>query len=357
MAAWQEEHHWQGERFYLTNQAGEQLGEGAVIFTEPPTYPVEDERRLAVYTTLYNGCSWVYVTLGIVLAAALFYRNKLQKPLAILNASAEKIMAQDLDFQIIYDGEDEMGKLCRSFEKMRQMLWQNNQQTWRQMEQRRRLNAAFAHDLRTPLTILKGYTDMLILSGDEPPKGLIQETAQTMATHVQRLEQYAKTMSELQRLEDRQPSVSVWAVAEMIESFRQSAQMICAPASCRLDFQAACFSTEVVVDREILQQVWENLLSNAVRYAHLTVAAAVREDDKFIYLVVADDGDGFSAKALQQAAEPYYTEDGAAGEHLGLGLYISQLFCTGHGGYLRLSNLPQGAQVEAAFAKDGRCDT
>lgn len=74
---------------------------------------------------------------------------------------AGKIAENNLDFKIIYDKEDELGKLCVSFEKMRQALQESNEEMWRQMEERKRLNAAFAHDLRTPLTVLKGQSELL----------------------------------------------------------------------------------------------------------------------------------------------------------------------------------------------------
>ena len=98
----------------------------------------------------------LYVIAAILLAAVLFYRNKLKRPLTILKEAAEKISAQELDFSVAYAAQDEMGNLCRSFEEMRQALQQNNRLMWQQMEERRRINAAFAHDLRTPLTVLKG---------------------------------------------------------------------------------------------------------------------------------------------------------------------------------------------------------
>ena len=93
----------------------------------------------------------------IIAAALLFYRNKLKKPLAELMAASEKISNNDLDFSIEYDSKDELGQLCTSFEIMRTALANNFTEMWRQVEERKQLNAAFAHDLRTPLTVLKGY--------------------------------------------------------------------------------------------------------------------------------------------------------------------------------------------------------
>lgn len=100
------------------------------------------------------------VCLGLI--SILFYRKILQKPLELLGATADKITDNNLDFTIHYDRPDEFGRLCQSFEKMRSALRDNNLELWRQIEERRRLNAAFAHDLRTPLTVLKGQSEMLV---------------------------------------------------------------------------------------------------------------------------------------------------------------------------------------------------
>ena len=71
------------------------------------------------------------------------------------------ISNNNLDFSIKYDSKDELGELCSSFETMRFTLANNFSEMWRQMEERKQLNAAFAHDLRTPLTVLKGYNEIL----------------------------------------------------------------------------------------------------------------------------------------------------------------------------------------------------
>ncbi len=73
----------------------------------------------------------------------------------------EQIAADNLDFSVQYDAEDELGTLCKSFERMKNELLNNYKRIWRMTEERRKLNAAFAHDLRIPLTVLQGYTDFL----------------------------------------------------------------------------------------------------------------------------------------------------------------------------------------------------
>ena len=118
-------------------------------------------------------------------------------------AASEKISNNDLDFSIEYDSKDELGQLCTSFEIMRTALANNFTEMWRQVEERKQLNAAFAHDLRTPLTVLKGYNEMLQAS-DNPQT---RETAVTMGKHILRMETYVSSMSNLRRLEDTQPDL------------------------------------------------------------------------------------------------------------------------------------------------------
>lgn len=77
----------------------------------------------------------------------------------LLFMASDRIAANDLDFSIAYDRKDEMGLLCKAFEKMRSALANNNREMWRQMDERQKINAAFSHDLRTPLTVIEGHLE------------------------------------------------------------------------------------------------------------------------------------------------------------------------------------------------------
>ena len=160
-----------GEKYYLTNEQGEQLGDGAYIGTVPVPMSKEDERTIALLEKLPIVATPIYSAFCIIAAALLFYRNRLKKPLAELRTASEKIANNDLDFSIDYDNNDELGQLCASFEIMRTTLADNFSKMWRQVEERKALNAAFAHDLRTPLTVLKGYNEMLQTSDNSQTQG------------------------------------------------------------------------------------------------------------------------------------------------------------------------------------------
>lgn len=295
----------------------------------------------------------LFVTAGLFFAldAAWFYRWKLKRPLAVLNSAAEKIGQNDLDFKIKQESSDELGRLCGSFETMRASLEENHRSMWRAMEERRRLNAAFAHDLRTPLTVLQGYSDYLL---EGLPSGKISsekaaDTAATMRRSVSRLQSYVEGMSSLQRLEDLVPDRRETEFSALCGQMKDTAEILCGEKGC-------AFSAEgggaLFMDPEVVLQVFENLLSNGSRYARQAVEILVRAENGRLTLAVGDDGPGFPPEGLQRATEPYYRAEKGEQEgcHFGLGLTICRMLCEKHGGGLALENRQSGgARVTAEF--------
>ena len=292
------------------------------------------------------------ILLAFLVDAWWFYRWKIKKPLAILNAASQKIAQNDLDFQVAVPTGDELGKLCQSFETMRASLEENNRSLWAAVEERKRLNAAFSHDLRTPLTVLQGYSDLLLdalPSGDLSPEKTV-DTVLTMKRSLTRLQRYVESMNSLQRLEDVRPQKSTVPFSSLCARLRETGEILG-----KGDFS---FSSQgdgsVFLDTELLFQVYENLLSNAGRYAQKQVWARAALEGGWLSLTVGDDGPGFPPAALKRAAEPYYRADKSLspqGElHFGLGLYICRSLCEKHGGSLQIENSPAGgAKVTARF--------
>ena len=334
-----------GEKYYLTNEKGEQLGEGTYIGTELAPISEQDERTITILEMLPVIAAPIYSAFCIIAAALLFYRNRLKKPLAELRTASEKIANNDLDFSIDYDNNDELGQLCASFEIMRTTLADNFSKMWRQVEERKALNAAFAHDLRTPLTVLKGYNEMLQAS--ENPQ--TQETAAIMGKHISRMESYASSMSNLRRMEDAQPEYKLIDLQTVASSLYDSAKIVCAKNGKDLILQNNIPVSQLSLDGAFVSQVCNNLISNAVRYARTAVTISFVLRDNGLLLSVSDDGKGFDKNGLQKATSPYYTEESNHSEHFGLGLYICKLLCEHHNGYLKIENTTTGAKVSAYF--------
>lgn len=334
-----------GEKYYLTNEQGERLGDGVYIGKEFVPLSPNDERAIALLKLFPIIAAPVYSTLCIIAAAFLFYRKKLRKPLAELQAASEKISNNDLDFSIEYDSKDELGKLVGSFEAMRTMLANNFSEMWRQVEERKRLNAAFAHDLRTPLTVLKGYNEMLQTSEHAQTK----EIAVTMGKHLSRMEAYVNSMSNLRRLEDTRPEYETVPLQQFLPSLQESARIICTQNGKRLYVQDKTGDGDIPMDKTFVSQVCSNLIANAVRFAQSSITLSFSLQDSGLLLSVSDDGKGFDKKSVHKATNPYFTEETDHSEHFGLGLYICKLLCENHGGYLKIADVSNGAKVLAYF--------
>lgn len=340
-------------------------------------------------------------TAAILITSMLFYRVKLKEPLEILNSGAAHIMENDLDFAIpVPPGQDELGQLCSAFEKMRETLLANSQTLWRQAEERKRLNAAFAHDLRNPVTVLKGTSKLL-------RKGIHDEsTIRRLELYTLRIEQYIESMSSIQRLEQMPVRKKKVPCDLLYGELVDTARLLAPGLSCQVTVPGIAAAQRAVepgetssaaigsgeassaaigpgetssaaigsggiespemmsaeLDHVLFMIVAENLIANGARFAKCKLEITVEKKDPYILLSVADDGPGFPDELIQSGPKPF----GLAGEpardsaspglpaenvsHFGMGLYSCQTICLKHGGKLKLEKVKgHGAKATAYF--------
>lgn len=300
--------------------------------------------------------------LCIYMAGRRFFNERIKPAIELFDRATLKIAEQDLDFVVVYHRDDELGRVAQSFETMRSSLAQSQRSLWATAEERRHLNAAFAHDLRTPLTILRGKIELLqarahsgTLDADR-----LREACTTLASQIERLERYVQAMSSVQRLEDRTLTQAPLDPTVLAADLSEVGSQLCGSSSKNFHWQkpsVGAASPSVYVDRAAVVEVAENLIGNAVRYAestvtaHMAIEAADGTGTFTLVLTIEDDGPGFSPEALEQGLEPFYSERKMEG-HFGLGLNISRLLCQKHGGTLELSNRSDapGSRVIARFA-------
>jgi signal transduction histidine kinase len=316
-----------------------------------------DRVLVEVIDFLQTWSTFLYAMIGIIGTSSLFYKYKLKAPLGILKEATEKVAFNDLDLDLYYENKDEMGDLCRSFDLMRKKLIENNQKMWDMMEEQKRLNAAFAHDLRTPLTVLRGYTDLL---NQYVPEGRISEdkllsTLSMMSDQIIRLENYSNTMKEINSLEELSLKCQTISVMILEKKLRDIAEALNGKNGIHIKLLNAVFdqNTELSLDESMLLEVYENLMSNALRFAAavIEVILSLSEDGKYLLLSVSDDGKGFTKNDLFMATKPYYSDNKEQkSEHFGIGLYICKLLCEKHQGWITLGNrMKKGASITAAF--------
>ena len=313
----------------------------------------EDKQAYKFYTLIYEYSSFFWCIVSITIGAVIFYFSKLKKPIKLLINASENISDDNLDFVIDYSGKDELGQLCSSFEKMRLSLQDNNRTMWRMVEEKRKLNKAFSHELRTPLTVMRGNVELLekVYMRSDVSEDKKAAILSTVSKNIERIESYVYSMGTMSKLED-QPIQPVQICSNKLSAqLKKSLEILCQGNGLVSTFEAETESRDINVDTNVVMQVFENIVSNAVRYAVKSIDVFYRVSADYLTISVSDDGMGFSEEELKTATAPYYTGNQNDNElHFGLGLYLCKILCEKHKGALNITNnSPTGACVIASF--------
>lgn len=291
----------------------------------------------------------------LLLADIIFYKVKLKTPIEILNKGAMEISNNNLDFCLEYNNNDELGNLCNAFEKMRSELNKNNIKMWTMINDRKQLNAAFSHDLRNPLTVLKGYSNYLtkyIPTGKLSDEKILS-TTQLMSEHINRIEYYVENMSNAQRLEDLVVSKSMSNINKFIENLDENISIIAKQEGKSFKLKSLINNVNLLFDENIILRVVENIILNAFRYARNNVSILIYLEQELLTFVIEDDGIGFSKESLKSALKPFYRDKtlNESNAHFGMGLYISKILCEKHGGSISIeNNSTNSAKITAKFS-------
>lgn len=288
-----------------------------------------------------------YIAVGIGAAAAVYYRKKLRNPITQLQNGVERIQEDNLDFHIEYDGDDELGRLCCSMEKMRRELRQKHKALWESLEQRKLLNASVAHDLRTPITVLKGYLDYLEknIPQDKLTEDMLFDTVSSMQGAVNRLELYVESVRDIEKIETIEIEKRSENVKLLLNELRSNVLQLAGNKEIIISNDITV--DKIQIDKGVFFRILENLLQNALRYAEKQVSINLSHKKDFLILTVKDDGKGFSAADLEKATTVFYSNDKEK-QHFGIGLSVCKILCEKHGGLLYVGNEKEkGACVTA----------
>lgn len=288
-----------------------------------------------------------YIAVGIGAAAAVYYRKKLREPITQLQNGVERIQEDNLDFHIEYDGDDELGRLCCSMEKMRRELRQKHKALWESLEQRKLLNASVAHDLRTPITVLKGYLDYLEknIPQDKLTEDMLFDTVSSMQGAVNRLELYVESVRDIEKIENIEIEKRSENVKLLWNELRSNVRQLAGNKEIIISNDITV--DKIQIDKGVFFRILENLLQNALRYAEKQVSINLSHKKDFLILTVKDDGKGFSAADLEKATTVFYSNDKEK-QHFGIGLSVCKILCEKHGGLLYVGNQKEkGACVTA----------
>lgn len=314
-----------------------------------------DQNQLSYWaaTALMIILPLLYVVTGSIAVAKVYYRWKLQTPIKVLKNGMAHISAQDLDFQILYKSDDELGKLCDLFEQMRSEVCKSNRKMWDMLQERKALTASVSHDLRTPITVIRGYLEYIdkSLSKETLTQDTLKMTVRNMTQAAERLERYVECVKDIQKIEDIEIRNGKIDLKKFISNISKDFKILAEQYGKQVEIWDLSETKQIVSDEEMLSKILENIFDNALRFAAEKIEIEVTEEKNNILFSVRDDGNGFTEDELKAATSFYYSSP-INGGSFGIGLSICKILCGKLGGSLRLKNRPgSGAAVTIVIEK------
>ena len=285
------------------------------------------------------------VCIVLILAAtglsitAWIYRS-IVTPICKLEEAAKNIKEGNLDFTIEADSKDEMGRLCQNFEDMRQRLKESAEEKLEAEKQNRILISNISHDLRTPITAIKGYVEGILDGVADTPEKVdkymrtIYYQAIDMDRLINELTLYAKI--DTNRIPYNFKRINVGAYfSDCIEEIGLELEAEHIGLSY---FNYAGDEVEIIADPEQLKRVIDNIIGNSVKYMdkeHGLIHIRIKDVGDFIQIEIEDNGKGIGQKDLPFIFDRFYRTDASRNSATGgsgIGLSIVKKIIEDHGG-------------------------
>ncbi|HEY5585997.1 MAG TPA: HAMP domain-containing sensor histidine kinase [Ruminiclostridium sp.] len=284
-----------------------------------------------------------------VIILAYTFGKKFTQEMSSLQNATEKIQNQDLDFLIESSGIFEIDNALFSIDKMKEALKVSLKKQWKLEQTRREQISALAHDIKTPITIVRGNVELLIETNQTEQQ---KEYTNYIVESTHQMEHYIKTLIEISKAE-----MGYDICHENIESKKyldeicSNINALTAIKKLKVDFSMRNLPQFFSGDSDLLQRAIMNVASNAVAYSqeHSKIDFIAEATEDCIRFCIIDYGKGFSSEDLKQATEQFYMGNlgRSSKSHYGMGLYITKSIIKLHGGMLYITNSPVtgGAQV------------
>ena len=294
-----------------------------------------------VKTLVVDGLISVVLILALtafVLIAWIY--QSLITPIRKLQTAAENIKDGNLDFQLEAEGNDEISALCISFEEMRKRLKDNAEEKIKNEAESRALISNIAHDLKTPITAVKGYSEGILDGVANTPEKVekyiktIYNKANEMDTLINELTLYSKI--------DTNRIPYDFAKINVAEYFADCVEELGIDLETRgiglAYYNYIDDDTVIIADPEQLRRVINNIVGNSAKYMNKQqgfINIRIKDVGDFIQVEIEDNGKGIHQKDLPYIFDRFYRTDtsrNSATGGSGIGLSIVKKIVEDHGG-------------------------
>lgn len=326
---------------------------------KPIRFDIRNEMSTFVisYIVIVVIISIIVITLTNVILSSKIYK-KLIVPLELLSYGAEQIKDGNLDFEMIYDSDDEFKQVCGDFDEMRMRLKDSVEMQLKYEENRKQMFVGISHDLRTPLTAIKGYVEGLrdgVANTPEKQKKYL-DTIYNKACDMDVLVDSIFLFSKLDN--EKFPfKFNIVSINEYIKDFYESVKKEFYDKDAEILFESKCEDSILIkLDQNEMNRVLRNILVNSIKYnkeIKLQINIELYENDDFVVLEISDNGTGVCDEDLPKLFLSFYRGDASRtrpNEGSGLGLAIAKHIIEAHSGKIEAYNM-NGLTIKITLPK------
>lgn len=328
-----------GESQHLIKQMDFQFSDGAEgsVFIVSNVDDLLPEVKSMFREMLFLGVA-ILVVAGFTLTVWV-YRSILS-PLNKLQEATKQIRDGNLEFTLDVDADDEIGQLCQDFEEMRIRLKENAEEKLQYDKESKELISNISHDLKTPITAIKGYVEGILDGVASSPEKLdryirtIYNKANDMDRLIDELTFYSKI--------DTNKIPYIFAKINVSQYFKDCLEEVGLDMEARgIElgyFNYADEDVMVIADAEQMKRVINNIISNSVKYLDKKkgiINIRIKDVGDFIQIEIEDNGKGIAAKDLPNIFDRFYRTDSSRNSSQGgsgIGLSIVRKIIEDHGG-------------------------
>lgn len=292
--------------------------------------------KVKIYVVI-TGAAAILTLLAISLLFTRRLVGRITTPLDALAAGAARIEDGDLSTPIVYSGDAEFEQVCETFNRMQEHLRRQQEQSALYERARTDMISGISHDLRTPLTAVKGYIKGVSdgVANTEQKRREYLEIAYRRAGDMDALLQRLFYFSRLET--GNLPLFPVQTdLREFCQSFLRENELEIRQQGASIELAAPQGRYPVRIDTGEFKRVLDNLVENSLKYARsddLRMKITLSKTARGIRLAFEDNGHGVPSEKLERLFEQFYRADEArSSEGSGLGLYIVKYIVQAHGG-------------------------
>lgn len=314
---------------------------------------------IELFNTDFKLTRYISVISALIVAGLLLLLVRgLLSPLRNLSNTTHLIASGDLDKRATIKGNDEVADVARNFNIMADSIERNVTDLENLAESRRVFIGNLAHEMRTPLTSILGYADILRIKREVSDEDRI-EYASVIVSETKRLQSLSSKLMELLTLGNLQVSPESIEVHDFVSELILVLQPLVESHSMYLKTIVPDETTYIKIDPELMKSYVFNLVDNAIKASspYGTIQLLVKEkDDKHILLSIIDEGIGIPQDEIQYLTEPFYMLDKARTRKYGgagLGLALCHDIALAHESELKIhSEQGRGSVVSIALKKE-----